>query len=190
MILNKLKILLLQNRFAISFSHTLHKAFLSKENSSLYKWRAKPFFKGIWLRNSENSLMKFKKSSSPEPHPWVKAFQVCSNEGPRPFPRGDNYETVKIHWRNWKKFLLQNHGINFHQTWFKASLVEETQDFTNMDHSILKKEINVFFISSQCFDIIIALLKYLYWFKEELHPTYIIMLCKHWTSNYFRNACV
>ena len=33
-------------------------------------------------------------------HPWVKGIQVCSNEGPRPFPRGDDYEIVKIHWRN------------------------------------------------------------------------------------------
>ena len=24
-------------------------------------------------------------------HPWVKGIQVCSNEGPRPFPRGDTY---------------------------------------------------------------------------------------------------
>ena len=33
-------------------------------------------------------------------HPWVKGIQVCSNElneWPRPFPRGDNYEIVKIH---------------------------------------------------------------------------------------------
>ena len=27
--------------------------------------------------------------------PWVKRIQVCSNEGPRPFPRGDNYEIAK-----------------------------------------------------------------------------------------------
>ena len=33
-------------------------------------------------------------------HPWVKGIQVCSNNGPRLFPRGDNYEIVKIHWRN------------------------------------------------------------------------------------------
>ena len=38
-------------------------------------------------------------------HPWVKGTQVCSNEGPRPFPRGDNYEIVKIHWRNLKIFF-------------------------------------------------------------------------------------
>ena len=32
-------------------------------------------------------------------YPWVKGIQVCSNEGPCPFPRGDNYEIVKIHWQ-------------------------------------------------------------------------------------------
>ena len=36
---------------------------------------------------------------------WVKGIQVYSNEGPRPFPRGDNYEIVKIHWRNLKIFF-------------------------------------------------------------------------------------
>ena len=33
-------------------------------------------------------------------HYWVNGIQVCSNEGPRPFPRGDNYQIVKIHWQN------------------------------------------------------------------------------------------
>ena len=52
-------------------------------------------------------MKEIRKFSSPEPmakknkiktkHPWVKGIQVCSNEGPRPFPRGDNYEIVKIH---------------------------------------------------------------------------------------------
>ena len=27
----------------------------------------------------------------------MKGIQVCSNEVPQPFPRGDNYEIVKIH---------------------------------------------------------------------------------------------
>ena len=40
--------------------------------------------------------MKLKKTSSPEP-PWVKGIQVCLKEGHHPFPRGDNYEIVKIH---------------------------------------------------------------------------------------------
>ena len=30
-------------------------------------------------------------------HPWVKQIQVCSNEGPFPFPRGDNCKIVKLH---------------------------------------------------------------------------------------------
>ena len=38
-------------------------------------------------------------------HPWMKWIQVCSNEGPCPFPRGDNYEIAKIHWRNLKTFF-------------------------------------------------------------------------------------
>ena len=33
-------------------------------------------------------------------YPWVKGIQVCSNEGPRPFPRGNYFEIVKVHWRN------------------------------------------------------------------------------------------
>ena len=30
-------------------------------------------------------------------HPWAKGIQVCSNEGPRPFPRGDNNEIGNMH---------------------------------------------------------------------------------------------
>ena len=54
-------------------------------------------------------VIKFSSSfSSPEPlgqfqpnlistkHSWVKGIQVCSIEGPCPFPRGDNYEIGKI----------------------------------------------------------------------------------------------
>ena len=29
-------------------------------------------------------------------HPWVKGSQVCSNEGPCPFPRGDKNEIAKV----------------------------------------------------------------------------------------------
>ena len=49
-------------------------------------------------------------------HPWVKGIQVCSNEGPRPFPRGDNYEIAKNKLTKFKKnLLLQNHWANFNQ---------------------------------------------------------------------------
>ena len=36
--------------------------------------------------------------------------KLCSNEGPCPSPRGDNYEIVKIHWRNLKIFLSRTTG--------------------------------------------------------------------------------
>ena len=36
-------------------------------------------------------------------HPGVKGIQICSNEGQYPFPRGDDYEIAKIHWRNGEK---------------------------------------------------------------------------------------
>ena len=35
----------------------------------------------------------------------MKGIQVYSNEGPRPFPRADNYEIAKIHWQNLKIFF-------------------------------------------------------------------------------------
>ena len=38
-------------------------------------------------------------------HPWIKGIQVCSDEGPRPFPGRDNYEIAKIHWWNLKIFF-------------------------------------------------------------------------------------
>ena len=41
-------------------------------------------------------------------HPWVKVIQVFANEGPNPFPRGDDYEISKIHRQNFKNPLLQN----------------------------------------------------------------------------------
>ena len=51
--------------------------------------------------------------------------QVCSNEGPHLFSRGDNYYTAKIHWRNFKKNLLQNHWANFNETWHNASFGDD-----------------------------------------------------------------
>ena len=35
----------------------------------------------------------------------MKGIQVCTNEGPHLFPRGDNYEIVKIHWKYFKIFF-------------------------------------------------------------------------------------
>ena len=41
---------------------------------------------------------------------WLKGIQVCSNEGPRFFPRGDNYEIAKIHWQNLKEIFCTTTG--------------------------------------------------------------------------------
>ena len=66
-------------------------------------------FQGDIIMNSKKTLTNFKKSSSPEPmsqpfstklgtkHPWVNIDSIFSSEGPRSFPRGDNYEIAKIH---------------------------------------------------------------------------------------------
>ena len=43
-------------------------------------------------------------------HLWVKGIQVCLNEGPHPFPRGDNKEIAKIHWPTLKIFFLRTTG--------------------------------------------------------------------------------
>ena len=43
-------------------------------------------------------------------HPWVKGILDYSNEGPLLFPRGDNYEIVKIHWQNIKIFFYRATG--------------------------------------------------------------------------------
>ena len=37
-------------------------------------------------------------------NPLVKRIQVYSNEGPYPYPGGDNNQIMKIHWLNLKIF--------------------------------------------------------------------------------------
>ena len=50
---------------------------------------------------------KIKKSSTKlaTMHPWVKGIQVCTNEGPRPFPRRINTKLQKIYGRFLKIFF-------------------------------------------------------------------------------------
>jgi hypothetical protein len=45
-------------------------------------------------------------------HPWVKGIQVCSKEGDRPSPRGDNTGRVKIHWKFFKIFFFRTNRPN------------------------------------------------------------------------------
>ena len=44
-------------------------------------------------------------------HPWMKGIRICSMKGFRSFPRGDNYEIVKIHWQFSKIFFRTSRPI-------------------------------------------------------------------------------
>ena len=125
------------------------------------------FSKRIELQNSENTLTNFKifisRATGPissklgTKHPWVKGIQ-----------RGDNYEIAKIHRRNFKNLLLQNHGSNFNETWHKASFGEGDSRLTSTkkDLSVVKtKMIGFFFSPNQRYDTIIALSRCVYWFN-------------------------
>ena len=58
-------------------------------------------------------------------HPWVEGIQVCSNEGSRPFLRGDMSENVKLYWKYLKIFFSRTTGlISTKLVTIKASLDE------------------------------------------------------------------
>jgi hypothetical protein len=54
----------------------------------------------------------------------VEGIQVCSNEGERLSPKGDNSERVKNTLKIFKN-LLQNQQAKFNQTWYKLSFGKE-----------------------------------------------------------------
>ena len=74
-------------------------------------------------------------------HPWVKGIQVCLNEGPNPFRRGDYYKNSKNTLTKLKKSLFQNHWANFNQFWHRASLGEDSNEKTISYHKV-----NIFFL--------------------------------------------
>ena len=104
--------LLLQNHWTNS-NQTCHKSCLDDEKSSLFKWRAPPFSKGdsyeIAKIHWQNLNIFFWRTTWPistklgTNHLWVTGIQVCSNKGPRPFPRRYNFE---IRWRKFKNLRL------------------------------------------------------------------------------------
>jgi hypothetical protein len=38
-------------------------------------------------------------------HPWVKGILNCSNKGPGPLQKGDNYKNTRMGWSHLKIFL-------------------------------------------------------------------------------------
>ena len=84
----------------------------------------------------------------------VKGINVCSNEGPHLFSRGDNNEIAKIHGRNFKIF--------FSRSTVPGSVKHDTK------HPYLKWTECLFFFLNQRYGIVIALRKCVYW--SELFP--------------------
>ena len=101
----------------------------------------------LWLHGIKScSAAEFVFFSSPE----MKAkVSFIDHEGPCPFPRGDNYEIVKIHWQN-----LKIHWTIFNQTWYKAYSFGEgdsilfqwraTPFWTSDNYEIAKKPLTKF----------------------------------------------
>ena len=99
-------------------------------------------------------------------HPWVKRIKgFFLNEGPCPFPRGDIFKIVKIHWQNLEIFFSRTTWLISNKFGTKCLWVQETQDFTNKKTFNSQKGDNVFFSPNQHYDLIIALLKCVYWFE-------------------------
>ena len=60
-------------------------------------------------------------------HSWVSGIQVCSNAGPYPFPRGDNFKIAKIHWQILKIFFSRttvpiSTKLSINHPWVKGIL--------------------------------------------------------------------
>ena len=144
--IDEIKNLLLQNHWA-NFNQTWNKAYLIEGNLGFFKWRAHPFPRGdnyeIVKIHWRNKKIFFSRNTEPistkhgSKHPWVEGIQVCSNEGPRPFPRGDNYEIVKIHWWNLKKILFSrttepiSNNLGTKHPWVKAIQVSSNEEPIN-----------------------------------------------------------
>ena len=100
--------LLLLNHKA-NFSQTWHKASFGKGDSSFFKWSTIPFSK-YPFPNSENPSIKFinllQNHLACFNQIWHKAFldegdsSLFKSRASLYFPREDNYEIAKIHWRN------------------------------------------------------------------------------------------
>ena len=96
--------------YSSPFSQTWHKAPLGEGIQVCSNGGSRPFPRGetyeiakMYWQNFKNLLLKNHWANFNQT--WHKAplgegIQVCSNEGPRPFPRGDNYEIAKICWWN------------------------------------------------------------------------------------------
>ena len=61
----------------------------------------------------------------------MEEIQVCSNEGPHPFPRGDNRKNVKLYWKYFKIFFSRTTGLISSKPGTKHPWIKEIQDSLN-----------------------------------------------------------
>ena len=119
------------------FQPNLAQSILGWRRFKFVQMKGPVLFQGEIIREQRKYIHKIKKiffSRTSVPistklctkHPWVKGIKNSSNEGPHPFPKGENYELVKINWRNLKFFFSRTTEPISSQlgTWHKASLGE------------------------------------------------------------------
>ena len=129
--------------YLANFNQTWQEASLCERISHLIKWISRGDNYEIAKIHWRN-LKNFSRTTGPispklsAKHPWVKGFHICSNKGPRPFQRGDNYQIAKIHWQNLKICCCRITGPISTKLGIKHLLVKRTQGFTNKDHLITK----------------------------------------------------
>ena len=75
-------------------------------------------------------------------HPWAKRILVFSNEGPHPFPRGDDYEIAKMNWLNLKILSSRATRPISTQLGTKHPWVKETQVCLNEGTHFFSKRDN------------------------------------------------
>ena len=65
-------------------------------------------------------------------------MQICESEGPHPFPRGDNNDIAKIHWRNFEIFSRTDGKIlTTKHPWEMGSFILKKRIFINECYYII-----------------------------------------------------
>ena len=129
--LRTFKNLLLQNQGG-NFNPTKYNSFLSKGDSSLFKWMTTPFSKGSFQWNSEKNFNLLPQNLLPH----FNKFQKSSSGDSRFFLIEGKIHVltkiVKIHWPQLKSCFHQNNDPNFRYTWHKLSSKKGIQICTNI----------------------------------------------------------
>ena len=103
----------------------------------------KIIFKNLFFQNHSCNFNQ-KHSSS-------KRIQVCSNEGPLVFPRGNYNETAKMHWQHFKNLFSRTTGAISTKLGAMCLFVKETKIFTNNQlFNSLRRHNDLFLLMFHC----------------------------------------